>query len=556
MIINFTFSDIFGSLRSEDYNSTSLLPQAQRVIQRPIKASRSDPCLQQEHSPSRSSASSRDAVPIQDDLHFPKLPSKLSVADRTSSLSTQSSQLTIKSSLKKPPSDPAILLSHAQNAYQQQFDDAEGAQRWEKCKQQLSEHYLGNFKERPESSDSVQEIPSLETSPLFADDSSILQAGVARPRSHSGRSFPVRLLSNSPDDAVDLIEQATLLEVKEEPLLDLKELQRINSADLDETVLKCIYEVEGDLLTENEIAKSTGLQRSRETVTEAPTSTSHEPMTLPTIGFLSANAAEFVPRPKPVTTASTTNTTTTTQSTPPQLQPLSGPSSKVSKSNAVEIKPGVKNSKQRTSPTVLVGSPLTVSTPVQMGSPLALSPSISPGLSPPGSGIAVNPMFITPKYQGLFNTIQRPQGPPAMVPAFQQSFISTSPAPRIPPPGPNAAYRFPTPSVGTSFPYAPRVVFSVAPPQRYHMPGMPAHYVTQQSPGPAPPQLTTKMPPNAAMVTGQPIMATREGPPQAQLPGAVYMLPFLLLRQLNLNGFVFLIMFIAILIMKSIDNKY
>ncbi|WAQ99673.1 N42L2-like protein [Mya arenaria] len=523
---------IFGTLKSQnyasaalnqptDYNSSSPLSQSQKVIQRPTKTGSADQSVGVGSSPNLLPAGTRGNVPIEDDAHFPRLPSKPSERRNTPSPHSQKSH---SEQVKQPAANKGALLSNAQNAFQQQYDDAEGAQRWEECKLKFSKQYLNAYSNKSDNKSHEDSSPDLEKPPVFGDDPAILQAGVSRPRPSSGRSFPVRLLSNSPDDDDDdsseggrqsgLLVQN--LAKKRDALSGRSErLRRLNSADLDETVMKCIYQVHGDLLDEDELSIKQTLRD--ESTESAEISTARQPMTLPTVGLLSAEAAEFVPRPRPVTPASAIESVVTSPVTvvsqKSQNQPVSGPASKVSKSVAIEIKPVIKNVKG-TSPTVLIGSPMTVSTHCHMTSPMAISPSLSPGLSPglsppnhlnQASSLAGSPMFITPKYQGLFQTIGRPP------PMFQQSqgYLARPPPnpPRLASAGPPAGYRFPVgnPQMGAQVQFAPRMMFSVAPPTRYHMSGVPAQYV-HAKPG----HLSDNLDERAAIATGQPIMATSE----------------------------------------------
>lgn len=459
--------------------STSQLSETDKVIRRPTKASNYD---KSNPFPSPSpytyiGGSEQGPKPMEiNDLHFPRLPSKTS----GSASSSVSSQQSYKEQTKgMESSSKSVLLSRAQNAYHQQYDDAEGAQRWEECKQKLSEHYIGNLAGKK---DSPQHGTGKEQ--VINDTPSVPPRETAKPR--IGRSFPVRLLSN-PDDS-------------EEPL-SLNSSQNIGKAkvdqyqnrnitmDFDETVLKCISSVHGDLV-EKELAEKEAAAKLEDTVTVSNVVASkNEPMSLPIIG-LSAEAAVFVPRSKSVTPVPTMD--------PAESEPANviGPASKSTGVNSVEIKPGVKNTK-RQSPSIMVA------TSIGMNSPLTISPSISPGISPPisqvnagspASSLTGSPMFITPKWPPppVFSQMSRP--PPLQPPVLGPA------APRYVG-GPTHPGHLPQPPYG--FPGS-RMVYSVTPPTVFHMPGMPPHYVSHTSP------TSNSIEDQAVIATGQPIMATSE----------------------------------------------
>lgn len=410
------------------------------------------------------------------DLHFPALPSRDS--EKSSDVSSSHSSKHSYKNIQQTSSSKSTLLSYAQNAYHQQYDDAEGAQRWEEYKQKYSEQYLGSV--------AVQKVTvsGIKPQSVCTDDPAIVQAEVAKPR--TGRKFPVRLLSNSGEEEVSgLISQSVLK--KNEEFLNHKKFERLNSADLDETVLMCISQVHDELIDAKELAHKAEEAKKRKPV-ETIDSRS-QAMSLPTIG-LSAEAAEFVPRSKPIKTATTT-------SEPVESVSHLVSSSKTSNFSSVEIKPGVKNSK-RQSPTVLVGSPL------GMKSPVTVSPVVSPGISPPVSQVKSNspasltgsPMFITPKWPPpLYHAMSRP--PPVQPPLLTHPsprFVTGHHNPTHLPPGAAPAYGFP----GSG------MVYSVTPPTIFRVPGLPAQYVQHSS------QTANTIEDQAVIATGQPIMATSE----------------------------------------------
>ncbi|XP_060570620.1 uncharacterized protein LOC132728916 [Ruditapes philippinarum] len=545
---------IFGSLRSEDYGhssvtSASSLSPSEKVIRRPSKPASggdkgssntsklhhvgpSEKLLARGLAPpiytSGAQESGSSAVDeIEMDLHF--APTKLSETNISSASSSVSSQKSHTEQGKPPNSSKTVLLSQAQSAFNQQFDDAEGTQRWEQYKQKLSEHYLVTLTKDKPSTASKGKSSNKES---YTDDPAILQAELQspssdkvvqkeaeRPRSETSRSFPVRLLSRSPDTVEDDVPVPILISGQNAAtragLSELMGSNNISNSELDETVFKCIYEVHGDLLDEKELGTLT--KNSEGEKSSTPTSfrqtvispagkpaaqQSNEAMTLPTIG-LSVDAVEFVPRPKSVTNKSALASPTEVKDPSPQ------PASKMPKSSSIEIKSGVKNV-QRNQTTVSVGSPLTI------------SPSISPGLSPPTThmnspvaNLTGSPMFITPKWPQMFHTINHPPPmPPTVLATTTSRFMNPNHAHHLSPPG----YRFPP---AGPLPYSSRMVYSVAPPPLFRMAGVP-RYVQQASL-----KVGDNMEDRAAIATGQPIMATSEAsrlisPPALKLVNMSY----------------------------------
>ncbi|KAL4230773.1 NEDD4-binding protein 2 [Mactra antiquata] len=518
---------IFGSLRSEDYvnpNATSTLSPSEKVIRRPGKSSSVENGKNIDHvhdamvaqgfqsnayfTQSKSSEKMVSVDEIEMHVNFPQLKSQFQ-ENVSSTSSSVNSQRSFKEVTKKPVSSKNALLSQAQSAFNQQFDDAEGTQRWEECKDRLSEHYLTNF--RDGSSVGLKSSPFVgskqsSVSSILPDDPAILQAELSRPvskphyviqdvekhRTESGRSFPVRLLSRSPDSLNEM--KSTPTSTISHGLVKKSVPEDIvkGSGDLDETVLKCIYEINGDLLDVKEIENTSTVQT--EDLSTFPSSNidskyNNEPMTLPTIG-LSVNAAEFVPRPKPVVTSSPTEVVNA---------PSPEPTSRRKRSNSVEIKAGVKTH-NITSPTIPLGSPLTI------------SPALSPGLSPqstqmnsPVANLTGSPMFITPKWPQVHSGMPQLQHV-VIAPAPPQRFMHQPPTHHISTPG--FAYP-PTPSV----PYSTRVIYNVAPPPLFRAAGV-SPYVPQSS-------MQHNLEDRAAVATGQPIMATSESTQLGQSTAAL-----------------------------------
>lgn len=434
------------------------------------------------HSQTSENVASVDEIEM--DLNFPQLPLRPSENNLSSASSSVHSFSEV--SKKKPSSSKTALLSQAQNAFNQQFDDAEGSQRWEECKDKLSEHYLTNLKG---SNDSVP--MQISSASVYPDDPAILQAELARPRSEpvhakldvekqrseSGRSFPVRLLSRSPDSAEDMKTVSTsMLGHGAMKITGTDDLMR-STGDIDDTVLKCIYEIQSDLLDEEELqhrlrAQHDNINDSSAADNKSSTHSSNKPMTLPTIG-LSVNAAEFVPRSKPVATTSANEVVDS---------PSPEPTSRTKRSNSVEIKAGVKNI-SISSPSIPIRSPLTVSP--------ALSPGLSPQMNSPVANLTGSPMFITPKWPQVHSGMPPLQH---VVLAPPQQYVHPTPAHHISPP----AYRFPP---AASVPYSTRMVYSVAPSPLFRAAGV-SPYVQQPN--------TQNIEERAAVATGQPIMATSE----------------------------------------------
>lgn len=534
---------MFGSLRSEDYGGSSVgaaasrLSPSEKVIRRPAKAaaaSNSVTDTARVKNVGSSELLSKGLPPkfylsgaqgngnstvdeIEMDLHFPQLPKKSSETNLSSASSSVSSHKSFSDLAKTHASSKTALLSQAQSAFNQQFDDAEGTQRWEQYKQKLSEHYLINLTKDNVGAPGkpLNTAVSLKQSASVPDDPAILKAELESPRSdhviqkersESARNFPVRLLSRSPDTVDENTKSS-----------GFKQNANLDSADLDETVLKCIYEVQGDLLDDKELERSCLSQNPEQKSVGTPTSQgqsvgtsvnrpvaqqSNEAMTLPTIG-LSVDAEEFVPRAKPATSPVTvTKELIDSTSQPSSKESVSvtkefinstpQPASKGSKSSSIEIKSGVINAQINTS------------CPVR--SPLTISPSLSPGISPPTTlksspvaNLTGSPMFITPKWPPVLHSINHP---PPMAPTVLAStssrFVGPTPAHNLPPQG----YRF-APAV--PLPYSSRMVYTVAPPPpMFRMAGMP-QYVQQPNV-----QIGDHLEDRAAIATGQPIMATSE----------------------------------------------
>lgn len=505
---------VFGSLHSGDYGTAgSSLSPSERVIRRPSKVQTASDKTATNTSKLKNVGSSeqllaRGLAPtfylsgnqgnqnstvdeIEMDIHFSQLKKKSPENNQSSASSSVSSQRSYSEIAKTPSSSKTALLSQAQSAFNQQFDDAEGTQRWEQYKQKFSEHYLINLtKDKTGVPSKGQGSAISPRQSAIPDDPAILQAEIKspnrvsavsteteRPRSETSRSFPVRLLSKSPDTVEDDVK--TSGSVAEKRAKADSDSVNLDSADLDETVLKCIYEVQGDLLYGRELKCSSLSQNADHLNSRTPVSVgqlsinkpiaqqSNEAMTLPTIG-LSVDAQEFVPRPKPTVPAVAVTSATELTDFSPQ------PASKVTKSSSVEVKSGVKNAQMRT----------------PVGSPLTVSPSLSPGISPPAShmsspaaSLTGSPMFITPKWPSVIHKLNHP---PPMTPPHHLS------------PG----YRF---QPGVPLPYSSRMVYTVAPPPpMFRMAGM-SQYVQQPNI-----QIGEHIEDRAAIATGQPIMATSE----------------------------------------------
>lgn len=532
---------MFGSLRSEDYGGSSTavsrLSPSEKVIRRPAKAASASTSvtdtsrvknvgsselttgLAPKFYLSGAQGNGNSAVDeIEMDLHFPQLPTKSSEANLSSASSSVSSHKSYSDLAKTHVSSKTALLSQAQSAFNQQFDDAEGTQRWEQYKQKLSEHYLINLTKDNvgATGKAFNSAASLKQSASLPDDPAILQAELESPRSdhviqkersESARNFPVRLLSRSPDTVDENTKSS-----------GSKQNTNLDSADLDETVLKCIYEVQGDLLDDQELERSCLSQNPEQkslgtpdnpgqsvgiSVSRPVAQQSNEAMTLPTIG-LSVDAEEFVPRAKPSVSPVTVKKEQIDSSPQPASKgsksvakeatdSIPQPASIGSKSSSIEIKSGVKNAQINT-------------TSCPDRSPLTISPSLSPGISPPttlmGSPVANltgSPMFITPKWPPVLHSMNHP---PPMAPTVLAStssrFVGPTPAHNLSPQG----YRF---APGVPLPYSSRMVYTVAPPPpMFRMAGMP-QYVQQPNV-----QIGDHLGDRAAIATGQPIMATSE----------------------------------------------
>ncbi|KAH3841828.1 hypothetical protein DPMN_115309, partial [Dreissena polymorpha] len=497
---------LIGPAHTNVFNAPSQLSPSQKVIQRPQKgsanSSRTASPSTYTHDPynARGGASplhasiAQNTLPINDDEHFPSLAS--AVVSRPDGYLSSGSQR-LQGDRKQQAAAPikGALLSLAQNAYQQQYDDAEGAQRWEQCKQNLSEHYLEKFSKQSakleENSDNIT-VPI--SRPVFAGS----QAGRSENgvQTSTGRKFPVRLLSSDLDEntvgnPAGVNFRSNILEQKKDSMpgnSGNSKLERQNSTELNETVLKCLQEVENDLLDEHEFPMKSRNVDSVNVKTESPKA--NQPMTLPTIGLLSADAAEFVPRPKPVSSpADDSGEIPSNDKNSDNLSNVSGPTSQrpISNSNAVHKKGGVRN------------PALDHTESHSVNPPLAVSPGLSAGVSPPVSQVSPianltgSPMFITPKWMNR-PPLAQINAPTRFVAAGPQTVTHAAlgQAARL-------GYRFP-------LRYPPHVVFTAAPaPRQFHVAGLPAHYVHQQ-----PVPMKDSIEDRAVIATGQPIMATAE----------------------------------------------
>lgn len=335
-----------------------------------------------------------------------------------------------------------------------------------------------------------------------------------RQKLEMSRNFPVRLLSKSPEEVHEKISFSQTMHhsVSESVLsktnINTKGVQP-ESFELDETVIKCITEINHDLLDDTEKKTDKGIfGRSRSSSirslasenesggtgcsTPDPsymrTSTpSNHPMTLPVIG-LSVEAPEFVPRPKktkteelaqssPETVASTCTTTSS---------PLSSAPLKIdTKSTSVPVS-SPHQSVQGAPPYIRIGSPRIA----------VVSPGVA--ISPPSNVSVTNsahltgsPMFITPKWQPVFPGVYSPQQPP---PPLQPRLVAQQLPQQMP-----SSYRFPPP--GTQFPPYSRVMYPVGTQPVFRVAGLPPRQVPM-------PQVVSEVKDMAAMATGQPIMAT------------------------------------------------
>lgn len=379
-----------------------------------------------------------------------------------------------------------------------------------------------------------------------------------RQRLEMNRNFPVRLLSKSPDEVREKITfPETMHHSVSESVLSKKnrniEVAQPESFELDETVIRCITEINHEILDETEKKTDRGLfgrSRSGSVLSQASenesggtgcstpdpshvrTSTpSNLPMTLPVIG-LSVEAPEFVPRPKKTKTEeiaqSSSETVAVTSST--RSSPLSSAPLKVeTKATPIPIRsPHQAIHVPVSSPhqAIPVSSPhqaVPVSPPHQGLSPIIRigSPRIavvSPGcaISPPSNVSVTNsahltgsPMFITPKWQPVFPGIYSPQQPP---PPLQPRLVAQQ-LPQHPQQFP-PSFRFSPP--GTQFPPYSRVMYPVGARPVFRVAGMPPRL--SQVPMP---QVVTEVNDIVAMATGQPIMATRESVHPGRYPASL-----------------------------------
>ena len=356
-----------------------------------------------------------------------------------------------------------------------------------------------------------------EAEDVFSDDPAVMKARVdkpLRPRLEMNRNFPVRLLSKSPEELHEKISfPQTIHHSSSESVLSKSskssEIVQQESYELDETVIKCISEINNELLDETEKkAEKRSHCRSRSSSirsqasenesistgcstpdpTYARTSTpSNQPMTLPVIG-LSVEAPEFVPRPKKTKTEEIAQTHPDTPSASTTSSPLSSAPLKVH----VDTKPipiPVSSTKQGLSPVIRMGSPGIA----------VVSPNCA--ISPPSNISVTNtahltgsPMFITPKWQPVFQGIYAPQQPP---PPLQPRLLPQ----QLPP-----SFRLPPP--GTQFPPYSRVMFPVRAQPVFRVAGIGSRLT--QVPMPNNVQMMTEMKDRVAMATGHPIMATGE----------------------------------------------
>ena len=369
---------------------------------------------------------------------------------------------------------------------------------------------LGNESESPKSGPLKQEH---HEDGVFTDDPAVMKAKIVepvRPRLEMNRNFPVRLLSRSPEEVHEKLSfPQTMHNSVSESVLSNKtkgnEDVQPESFELDETVIKCISEINNELLDEMEKKTDKGSrERSRsssirsqasenESVgtgcsTPDPSHTrtstpSNKPMTLPVIG-LSVEAPEFVPRPKKTKIEEVAKTVSETPATA-RSSPLSSATLKV---DTKPIPIPVTSSNQGLSPVIRMGSPS-----------IAVVSSANCAISPPANLPVTNsahltgsPMFITPKWQPVFRGIYTPQQPP---PPLQPRLV----AQQLPP-----NYRFPPPV--TQFPPYSRVVYPVGAQPVFRVAGIPPRL--SQVPMPQGVQMVTEVNDRVAMATGQPIMAT------------------------------------------------
>lgn len=361
---------------------------------------------------------------------------------------------------------------------------------------------------------------------IFSGDANAMRGKVnkpARPRLEMNRNFPVRLLSKSPEETHENITfPQTMHHSLSESVLSKKNknIAQSESFELDETVIKCISEINHELLHEKEKkteqvlfghSKSSSIRSQASenegggTGTSSPdpshvrpsTSTpSNHPMTLPVIG-LSVEAPEFVPRPKK---------TKTEEAIKCSSESVVVTSTRCSPISAAALKVDTKS----VSNTVPAGSPHQGMTPtIRMGSPRITVVSPGCAISPP-SNIPVSnsahltgsPMFITPKWQPVFPGVYTSQPPP---PPLQPHLVAQRLPQQLPQPF-SPGYRYP--QAGTQFPAYSGVVYPVGTRPVFHVAGLPPRI--SQVPMPQNVPMVTEVNDMVAMATGQPIMATRE----------------------------------------------
>ena len=500
-MILFPLSGVFGPISFEEYIThgsarnpaipDSKLSPNERIIGRPAKTESQDFLLPRGSATGQKRFLSPSSSDL--DVHFPRLPSKCSAP--SSAFSSESSHSQQSGKYSGTLSSDTTFISQAQSAYNQQYDDAASAQRWEQYKQKFSEHYVESIENSQSEENTAfrenQNVSNLESHEFVGKSDADRDSS----RSKSGRNFPVRLISRDYDEN-------TALERQEKS-------SRLDSADLDESIFKSIYEAQNEQFLEH-IADDKPENRQQITGSNTPrqgiSTPSNQPMTLPVIG-LSVEAEEFVPRSKLI--KSDQGEFNTTESS----MPSSVQEPNTSRSSAIEIKPGARNVKGDSPASFQIGSPIHVSP--------TISPALSPGQqshrSPPSSSVgtsnsaslAGSPVFLTLKWsQGL-------QGVPAP-PHHQTPILTTSPGyltrPQPHPQHHAAAYRIhrgPPPihlQPGMVYPVAQTPFFRIPPPHITALRQAPAHV----------PHPSKDLEDRAALATGSPIMATGESQRKVQ----------------------------------------
>ena len=417
-------------------------------------------------------------------------------------------------------------LSDMENAASKTLQEKAGNESWRAIRAPKSLRTSSNSPHRNLGRDSELINSGFDNQDVFSEDQNTTKGKgdkPVRPRLEINRNFPVRLLSKSPEEMHEKITfPQTIQHSLSESVLSTKNknvnVAQPESFELDETVIKCISEINNDLLDETEKKVEKGLfGRSRSSSirsqasenesggtgastpdpTHVRTSTpSNHPMTLPVIG-LSVEAPEFVPRPKKTKTEEIAQTssdiaivTSSTRSSPLSAAPLK-----------VDTKPipiPVSSPHQGVSPAIRIGSPrIAVVSPGCAISPPANLPITS------SAHFTGSPMFITPKWQPVFPGMYPSQQPP---PPLQPQLLAQQLPQQLPQQYPQG-YRFPSP--GAQFPAYSGVVYPVGARPVFRVAGMPPRL--PQVPMPQSVQMVTEVNNNiVAMATGQPIMATRE----------------------------------------------